>query len=205
MTPELAGFPARGASAGPEDESEDATLIEASWLEPERFGEIYDAYFVEIHKYVERRLGRDIADDLAAETFLVAFRQRERYDTTRGDARPWLYGIATNLMRRHRRREVAGYKALARAGAADATEVHDDRLDARLAALALRPRILAALARLSPGDRDVVLLIAVAELSHQETAQALGIPYGTVGSRLNRARRKLREALGHPNRSEEQE
>lgn len=201
MTPELDGYLVRSDPA-PKAESEDATLVEASWQEPERFGEIYDAYFVEIHTYVQRRLGRDIADDLAAETFLAAFRQRKRYDTTRGNARPWLYGIATNLMRRHRRREVAGYKALARVGATDTMEVHDDQLDDRIAAQALRPRILDALARLSPGDRDVVLMITIAELSHQETAEALGIPYGTVGSRLNRARRKLREAMGHPDREE---
>lgn len=84
-----------------------AAVIQASWQAPERFAEIYDAYFVEIHKYVERRLGRDIADDLAAETFVASFRQRQRYDRARGDARAWLYGIATNLIRRHRSRKSA--------------------------------------------------------------------------------------------------
>lgn len=49
-----------------------------------------------------RRLGRDAAEDVVAETFLVAFDRRHRYDPARPDARPWLYGIATNLIRRHR-------------------------------------------------------------------------------------------------------
>lgn len=175
---------------------EDAAVIQASWQAPERFAEIYDAYVVEIHNYVERRLGRDIADDLAAETFVAAFRQRQRYDRARGDARAWLYGIATNLIRRHRRREVAAYKALARASAAETVAVHEDGLDARITALGMRPQLLQALARLNPGDRDVVLMVALAELSYEQVATALDIPYGTVCSRLNRARRRLREALG---------
>ncbi|WP_345432343.1 RNA polymerase sigma factor [Actinoallomurus vinaceus] len=179
-------------------------MIQASLEAPERFAEIYDAYFVEIHKYVERRLGQDIADDLAAETFVAAFRQRQRYDRTRGDARAWLYGIATNLIRRHRRREVAMYKALARAGAAEAVEVREDGLDARIIALGLRPQLLQALARLNPGDRDVVLMVTLAELSYEQVAEALDIPYGTVCSRLNRARRKLREALGPSDPFEEE-
>jgi RNA polymerase sigma factor (sigma-70 family) len=175
---------------------EDAMVIEASCREPERFAEIYDAYFMEIHNYVERRLGRGTADDLAAETFLAAFRQRKRYDRARGDARPWLYGIATNLIRRHRRREVATYKMLARAGAAETAEVHNDWLDARIVAQELRPQLLQALAGLSPGDRDVVLMVTLADFSYDQVAEALDIPYGTVCSRLNRARRKLRDALG---------
>ena len=75
----------------------DAAVIDASCADPERFAEIYDAYFAAVHGYVERRLGRDAADDLTAETFLIAFRQRDGYDLTRDSARPWLYGIATNL------------------------------------------------------------------------------------------------------------
>jgi hypothetical protein len=78
----------------------DAAVIRSSMDQPERFAEIYDAYFVAIHGYVARRLGQDVADDLAAETFLIAFRQRARYDPVRESARPWLYGIATNLVGR---------------------------------------------------------------------------------------------------------
>jgi RNA polymerase sigma-70 factor (ECF subfamily) len=111
--------------------------------------------------------------------------------------RPWLYGIATILVGQHRRTEVRRYRAMARAGgrALDSVESHEDRVDAALAARQAAPRLAAALAALRHRDRDVLLLVAISELSHEEVALALGIPYGTVGSRLSRARRALREAL----------
>jgi RNA polymerase sigma-70 factor, ECF subfamily len=182
----------------------DAEVIRASWSEPERFADIYDAYVDDIHRYVERRLGRDEADDVAAETFLEAFRQRERYDVDRPYARPWLYGIATNLVGRHRRQEVARYRAMARSAAEPAASAADTSTDRvadgvadRLTARAAQPALVRALGRLSPGDRDVVLLLALAQLGHAEVAEALGIPVGTVRSRLHRARRQLRSALPH--------
>jgi RNA polymerase sigma-70 factor (ECF subfamily) len=189
--------PPHGPSAPPRET--DAAVIRASRQEPERFAAIFDAYFADVHRYVERRLGRDAADDLAAETFLVAFRQRAEYDVDRPHARPWLYGIATNLVGRHRRREVARYRALARAAAGTAADAagrttEDDVAD-RLSALAAQPALVRALAGLGAGDRDVVLLLAVAQLDHDEVAEALGIPLGTVRSRLHRARRKLRSSL----------
>lgn len=201
MTPDswsLPYRPGRQFTAAAETHAEahgDAAVIKRSQSSPEAFGEIYDAYVVEVHKFVERRLGPDVADDLAAETFLVAFRQRARYDLTRGSARPWLYGIATNLMRRHRRQEIAFYRALARSGESPAAGTHEDRVASQLSAQRLRPELMRALAGLAARDRDVILLAALAELSRDEIAQALGIPNGTVGSRLHRARRKLRAAL----------
>jgi RNA polymerase sigma factor (sigma-70 family) len=192
----------RDARASPTD----AETIRSSLREPERFAAIFDTYYADIHRYVERRLGPDAADDVAAETFLVAFRERERYDLGRPHARPWLHGIATNLIGRHRRQEVARYRALARAGspavvrdaAADSgADRLEDRVAERLAAGEVRPQLLAALGGLSVGDRDVVLLLALAQLTHDEVASALDIPLGTVRSRLHRARRKLRRALPH--------
>lgn len=76
---------------------------------------------------------------------------------------------------------------------------HAERVDEWVSAQGLRGRLAGAIAGLSGGDRDVLLLVALAELSHQEVAAALDIPYGTVGSRLNRARRKVRAALGGTN------
>jgi DNA-directed RNA polymerase specialized sigma24 family protein len=82
----------------------DAALIARSWQEPERFAEVFDRYYPGVHGYASRRLGRSLADDVAAETFLIAFDRRERYDLARPDAKPWLYGIASRLIaRRHRR------------------------------------------------------------------------------------------------------
>jgi RNA polymerase sigma-70 factor (ECF subfamily) len=177
----------------------DATLIEQSWARPERFAAIFERYFGQIHQYLARRVGDRTADDLAAEVFVAAFAQRQRYDLARESARPWLYGIATNLIGTYRRQEQRRYQALARAGASLVSPSDEDRVTDRVSAWAAGPALAAALASLEAGDRDVLLLIALAGLDYQEAAQALGIPYGTVCSRLNRARRRLREALGGTN------
>jgi RNA polymerase sigma-70 factor, ECF subfamily len=187
--------PARSRKSEP-----DASLIAESVRTPERFAEIYDRYFDEIHRYVAGRLGRDAADDLAAETFIDAFRKRTVFDPARGAIRPWLYGIATTVVARHRRTEARRYNALARVLARSAADLQaddqEDQVAARVSAQARRKPLARALARLSDDDRDVLLLVALADLSYDEVAAALSIPAGTVGSRLNRARRKVREALG---------
>lgn len=90
---------------------DDAAVIRLSWHEPERFDVLFRRHAPHIQRYVVRRLGRDAADDIVAETFLLAFRQRNSYDEVRVDARPWLYGIATNLIGRHRRAEIRLYRA----------------------------------------------------------------------------------------------
>ncbi len=89
----------------------DADVIELSRREPEQFAVLFRRHAPQIQRYVLRRLGPDAADDVVAETFLLAFRQRDRYDLARLDARPWLYGIATNLIGRHRRAEIRQYPA----------------------------------------------------------------------------------------------
>ena len=175
---------------------DDAALIERSWHEPEAFAALYDRHAAPIHRFAGRRLGDQMADDVVAETFLAAFRRRKRYDLCRADARPWLYGIAANVIGKHRRAEVRMLRAFARTGADPVTAGHSDRVDSRVCAAAVQRDLAAALAGLSAGDRDVLLLIAWADLSYEETAAALGIPVGTVRSRLHRARRKVREALG---------
>ena len=109
--------------------------------------------------------------------------------------RAWLYGIATNLVAQHRRAENRRYQALARAGAQALAAGRDNNMPPWAAAEGMQPRLARALARLSREERDVLLLVALVDLSYQEISQALGIPDGTVGSRLNRARRKIRAAL----------
>jgi RNA polymerase sigma-70 factor (ECF subfamily) len=180
----------------PSLDADDATVIEQSWHDPEQFAELYDRHAAVIHRYVSRRLGDEMADDVVAETFLAAFRWRQRYDLGRANARPWLYGIAANMIGRHRRAEIRRLRTLARTGADPVAEGHADRVDSRLAAAAVQRQLIEALAGLAAGDREVLLLIAWADLSYEETATALGIPLGTVRSRLNRARKKVREALG---------
>ncbi len=83
--------------------ADDAAVIEGSWQEPERFAVVFDRHAPHIHRYLARRVGRQIADDLVAETFLAAFGKRHQYDLSYSGATPWLYGIATNLVGQHRR------------------------------------------------------------------------------------------------------
>lgn len=173
----------------------DAVLIERSLREPERFTELFDRYYGEIHGYVARRLGPSLAEDVASETFLIAFDRRRRYDVAYPSARPWLYGIASNLVARHRRAEVRRYRALSRTDATDAVDSHAERVAGRLDARALRGRLAAALVEVADRDREVLLLVAWAQLGLEEAARALGIPAGTARSRLHRARRRMRTAL----------
>jgi RNA polymerase sigma-70 factor (ECF subfamily) len=177
----------------------DAAVIERSWAEPELFEAIFRRYFGRIHQYLAARVGGRIADDLAAEVFTIAFAQRQRYDLARDCARPWLYGIATNLAGTHRRQEQRRYRALARMDARGVVPSDEDLVAERVSAAAAGPALAAALAGLGGADRDVLLLVAVAGLDNQEVALALGIPCGTVRSRLSRARARLRASLGGTN------
>ena len=183
----------RGPAAADDD---DAAVIESSWREPERFAVLFDRHAPHIYRYLARRAGRQVADDLVAETFLAAFAKRDRYDLGYADARPWLYGIATNLVGQHRR-DQARQDRITQAAAAAEPEVpgHADRVAADVTAQAMRTLLEGALAVLSAGDRDVLLLIAWEQLTYQEVSRALAIPVGTVQSRLHRARTKVRQVL----------
>lgn len=194
-------IPWKPGLAGPPD----AGSIQQPPRTPDEFAAVFDRYFAEIHAYVSRRLGDQAADDIAAETFMTAFRKRAGYDAARGSVRAWLYGIATRHVSRHRRDEMRAYRALERAAASLPEEDPQDRVAERVTAGAAQRRLAAAVAGLSPGERDVLLLVALADLSHAEVAAALEIPYGTVGSRLNRARAKLRAALGEASPTDYQE
>ncbi|MEV4758886.1 RNA polymerase sigma factor [Micromonospora sp. NPDC049559] len=180
---------------------DDSAVIRRSLREPERFGVIFDRHAPHIHRYLCRRLNAELADDLVGETFLAAFHSRERYDLTRHDARPWLYGIATNLSSRHRRAELSAYRLSQAVGPDPAEPSHADQVAADVTAQALRSLLVTALSELAPGDRDVLLLIAWEQLSYDEVAAALAIPVGTVRSRLHRARQQIRKTLGHTNPS----
>jgi RNA polymerase sigma factor (sigma-70 family) len=177
---------------------DDSAVIKASVRDPDRFAVIFDRHAPYVHRYLARRLGREAADDLVAETFLVAFGKRQRYDHSRPDARPWLYGIATNLVGQHRRGEAKQLRLRNAIGPEPAEASHAERVVAQVAAQAMGSLLGIALAELSTGDRDVLLLIAWEGLSYDEVATALGIPVGTVRSRLNRARKQVREVLEVP-------
>jgi RNA polymerase sigma-70 factor (ECF subfamily) len=174
---------------------DDAAVIEASRAEPDGFASLFDRHAPYIHRYLARRVGRQAADDLVAETFLVAFRKRTGYDPRYHDARPWLYGIATNLIGQHRREEARQLRLRQATGPAPVQHDHAERAALDATAQSVRALLAQALAQLAPPDRNVLLLIAWEQLSYEEVARALDIPVGTVRSRLHRARTKIREAL----------
>jgi RNA polymerase sigma factor (sigma-70 family) len=161
------------------------------------FGQFFDDHAALLHSYLTARVGRSAADDLVGETFLVAYRDRARFDPGRGGIRPWLFGIATNLARHHQRSELRGLAAVARLGGR--TEAHVDgpawRVPEQVDAAVEVGRLAGALAALPAGDRDVLLLVAWAGLTPAEVAAALGIPVGTARSRLHRVRQQLRGVL----------
>ena len=105
---------------------------------------------------------------------------------------PWLYGICSNLLRRHKRTELRALKALAVTELSTPDGSADERIDAKRAIA----KVAGTLAKLPRRQREVLLLFAIAELSYEEIATALDIPLGSVQSALHRARTKVRKALG---------
>lgn len=172
--------------------SSDSSVIEGSIATPALFGELFHRHAKAIHRYVARRAGDAVADDVTSETFLIAFERRANFDPAYSDARPWLHGIATNLLHRHRVAEARVFKTLERMPLDP--ESHDPRaaVDEGIDAARTITVMARAIRRLSTGDRDCLLLYAWADLSYEQIAAALNIPVGTVRSRLNRARRALR-------------
>jgi RNA polymerase sigma-70 factor (ECF subfamily) len=168
----------------------------ADRVDPADLAGLFDRHGAELLRYCARRVGPDHAEDVVAETFLTAHANFRSYDPSRSGPLPWLYGIATNLLRRHGREEVQALRAFARAGREAQRGSEDwDRAAERVDAYRARHRLAKALASLSRKQRDVLLLFAVAQLEYEEIAVALGIPVGTVRSTLHRARAKVRVAL----------
>jgi RNA polymerase sigma factor (sigma-70 family) len=170
----------------------DADCLARSLSEPKTFEVLFDRHFGAVHRYLHRRAGRDIADELAAETFALAF---ERRATCRASdsVLPWLYGIATNLLRRRRRVERRQLDAYARSGVND--WVAYDNEAARVEDSSRGAQLARALAAMKPRERDALLLYAVADLSYDEIASALEVPVGTVATWLHRAREAARREL----------
>ena len=172
----------------------DADVIGRSLVEPEVFGLIYDRHAPTLLRFLGRRVGAEVAEGLLAEAFRIAFERRKAFDSGRESALPWLYGIASNLLLKHRRGEARRIRASARMAIGRA--VADGRASAAaMEARVLLPRVAEALESLPDGEREALLLFAWEELSYQHVADALELPIGTVRSRLNRARARLRELL----------
>ena len=178
-----------------EQRSGDGAVFAQSLAEPHAFEVIFDRYYRAVYGYLSRRVGRTVADDLAAETFTRAFERRSSYDTTAERALPWLLGIAINLLAHHRRSERRHLRALAAATEPESSERFADATNGRIDAASARERLVSALEQLDDYDREALLLYAWGELKYEEIAAVLGIPVGTVRSRLHRARKRLRDAL----------
>ena len=162
--------------------SSDAEVLARSAAEPAAFAIVYQRHQLAVRRYVARRVGSDAGDDLAAEVFTRAFRGRERCRAEQASVLPWLLGVANHVIADHRRTEQRRLKTLQRlAGRAPQLIEHEDR--------AVSAELVGELRRLSDEDRDALLLVVWGELSYEETATALGVPIGTVKSRIARARR----------------
>src|SRR5215831_21163643 len=153
----------------------DAEVIGRSMGDPEAFGLIYDRHAVALLRFLGRRAGAKIAEGLVGELFRIAFERRKTFDGSRASALPWLYGIGSNLLLKHRRGEARRLRASARMAAtheAANTRASAAALDARM----LFPRVADAIEALPDGDREALLLFAWEDFSYQSMAEALELP-----------------------------
>ncbi|MEU3747144.1 MULTISPECIES: RNA polymerase sigma factor [Streptomyces] len=165
--------------------------------DPSAFAELFDSHARSVYNHAFRLTGDwSVAEDVMAATYLEAWRLRQKVDPEGGSLRPWLLGVATNVARNHcrgNRRYRRAASAYAAAGAAEAampdhaSEVAGRLDDRRRIAATLR-----ALGTLRRTEREVLVLCLWEGLAYTEVAAALGVPVGTVRSRLSRARAKLR-------------
>jgi RNA polymerase sigma factor (sigma-70 family) len=176
------------------DSLSDADIIAHSMRDPDLFAEIFERHFDSVYAYLVRRVGPDVGGDLTADVFLAAFESRGRYDLSRLISRPWLLGIATNLAHRHWRTERLRLESIANTAPSGEVDTEDETVE-RVDAAAAVSEVADAVASLDAGWRDVLLLIAWADLSYAEVSEALDIPIGTVRSRLSRARQQIRRRL----------
>jgi len=177
-------------------EPSDADVIATSLAEPAAFGAIFDRHASTILRYFGRRVEPAAAEGLLGEVFRIAFEQRASFDPSRASARPWLYGIAANLVGRHRRSERRRLHAMARLAARqpiDQNDVVGEHAAGSLDAAEAWSRLAGTVDLLPAVEREALLLFAWENLSYDDIADALGVPVGTVRSRLNRARRRLRD------------
>jgi RNA polymerase sigma factor (sigma-70 family) len=171
----------------------DVECLTLSLGEPRAFELIFERHFPAVHRYLRRRAGPDVADDLAAETFALAFERRASCRAS-GSTLPWLYGIATNLLRRCWRDERTQLRAYGRSGVDRAVE-HTEETAARIDSATLHARLAEALEAMPRRQRDALLLYALADLSYEEIALALDVPLGTVRTWVHRARKVAQRVL----------
>ena len=173
----------------------DAELVARSLEDSEAFGGIFDRHASALLRYLVRRVGRTTAEGLLGDVFRIAFEARARFDCERTSALPWLYGIASNLLLKHHRTEGRRLRATARLANESQTGCAGDRVAEAAHARIILEQVAEAILQLPLGERDVLLLYAWEDQSYRDIAEALEMPVGTVRSRLNRARARLRELI----------
>ncbi len=159
----------------------------------EAFKKLFQSYAPRVKSYMMRQ-GADpnVAEELAQETLLMVWRKAALYSGEKGSATTWIFTIARNLRIDRLRREVAWQPLPEGAEDEPSTDpLPDEELDAR----ERRDRVRAALAELPADQSEVVTLSYIEGLSHSEIAERLGLPLGTVKSRMRLAYQKVRSAV----------
>lgn len=184
------------------DDRPDSEIVRASWDDPRQFGEIFKRHYPTVYGFVVKAVGPSDGPDLAAEVFVRALKVRHRFDVAYTSARPWLIGIAANLIAGHYRGKARESRAFRRVhGAEGAISVFEEDAVRRVDAVAVGPQVAHAMALLRREEAEVVCLFALGDLSYKEISQVLKISEGTVRSRLSRARARLRNLLAESGES----
>jgi RNA polymerase sigma factor (sigma-70 family) len=180
-----------------EEGENDATLIQAAQNDSTSFGILFDRHFGTVYRFSARRVGRDLAEEIAGETFRRAFEARHSYDLDQSNALPWLFRIALNLVRDAIRTRAAEDRAYARLRALARTGMlsEEDQVPRSVETRAELARLARLLVAEPQEDVDALFLHVWDGLSYVEVATALGIPVGTVRSRLSRLRQRLETML----------
>ena len=173
-------------------EESDGAVIADSLETPGAFGAIFDRHGSTLLRFLARRVDPAEAEDLLGDVFRIAFERRSAFEQGRASARPWLYGLAANVVAKHHRSEARRFRAMARVPAEPPLDEDPaERAVAAADAGARWTRVMDAIGTLPEAERQVLLLVAWEELSYEEIALALGIRVGTVRSRLSRGRARL--------------
>jgi RNA polymerase sigma-70 factor, ECF subfamily len=173
---------------------DDLSLVEAAIRNPDDFAHLYRRYVQQVYRYALARTGSPaVADDIVSDAMLAAFEALDRFDPRRGSFSGWLFTIVYRRVADWERAKRRGWKLFQRQ-----RDLRHDAPDDPLDALVRRDdvaRVRAAIARLRPIDREVILLRYSADLSSDEIARTLGISRTAARTRLSRALDRIAEDL----------
>jgi RNA polymerase sigma-70 factor (ECF subfamily) len=186
-----------------EMETDQALWARARAGDAEAFGTLFERHARAVYRLCFWRTGDvTLAEDLSAAVFLETWRHKAKVAVVDGSIRPWLFGVASNLVRNHwraaRRRDAALRRLPRLPVEPDVADEVVGRIDAEVTMRA----VLAVVRQLPERDQEVLALCGWAGCSYEEAAQSLGVPVGTVRSRLARARARLGRLLAEPDMSE---